>query len=63
MTESHRAWQASAAYLYVLHLDAPGVAWEFLRRNPAYREDWQRVGHDTLDASHWGLSFRGRSCT
>lgn len=53
MTEIHRSWQPSAAYLYVLHLDAPGIAWEFLRRNPQYRNAWQGADQDT----HWGLSF------
>ncbi len=27
-------WYPTAAYLYVLHLDGPQLAWEFLRRNP-----------------------------
>lgn len=53
MTEIHRSWQPSAAYLYVLHLDAPSTAWEFLRRNPRYREHWKGSDED----SDWGLSF------
>ena len=51
------AWQPTAAYLYVLHLDAPRIAWEYLRRNRDYRQDWQRTGTDAGDALHWGLSF------
>ena len=35
-------WHPSAAYLYVLHLDGPALAWEYLRRNPEYRRLWQR---------------------
>ena len=35
-------WHPSAAYLYVLHLDGPALAWEYLRRNPEYRRVWQR---------------------
>ena len=27
-------WYPTAAYLYVLHLDDLGTAWEYLRRNP-----------------------------
>jgi hypothetical protein len=50
MTEN-LAWQPSAAYLYVLHLDAAGVAWEYLRRNPDYRNAAAGT------AQHWGLSF------
>lgn len=42
----------TAAYLYVLHLDGPGLAWEYLRRNPDYRKGWRRR---TLDAQPWGL--------
>lgn len=53
MTEIHRSWQPSAAYLYVLHLDAPGTAWEFLRRNLLYREHWHASGEETC----WGLAF------
>jgi hypothetical protein len=35
-------WYPTAAYLYVLHLDGPALAWEYLRRNPDYRRDWLR---------------------
>ncbi len=55
------AWQPSAAYLYVLHLKGPDLAWEFLRRNPRYRDDWTRAVHGTGDVTHWGLSFPSRS--
>ena len=34
----------TAAYLYALSLDAPGRAWEYLRRNAAYQADWRRHG-------------------
>ena len=58
---------------YLQQLDRPGFAWEFLRRNPAYQEDYKRVVRK--DASHasfegrsrdalvwrWGLAFCGRS--
>jgi len=33
------SWLPTAAYLYVLHLDGPGLAWEYLRRHPDYRRD------------------------
>ncbi|MDY7578742.1 DUF2285 domain-containing protein [Herbaspirillum sp. RTI4] len=49
-------WHPSAAYLYVLHLDGPGLAWEYLRRNPEYRRAWQRHRrHPQHDALRWGL--------
>jgi len=34
-------WRASSAYLYILQLDGPALAWEYLRRNPDYRYQWQ----------------------
>ena len=52
-------------------LDRAGFAWEFLRRNPAYRDDYAEIA-DNPDESElspgavgwrWGLSFRLRSGT
>jgi hypothetical protein len=52
---SAEPWYPTAAYLYVLHLDGPARAWEYLRRNPDYRLDWLRR-HRLPDAAHvWGL--------
>ena len=48
------SWYPTAAYLYVLHLDGPTLAWEYLRRHPDYRRDWSRCRHDDASA-HWGL--------
>lgn len=49
-------WHASAAYLYVLHLDGPALAWEYLRRNPEYRHAWQYQRHcPPHEAQRWGL--------
>ncbi|WP_414442142.1 DUF7011 domain-containing protein [Burkholderia sp. 22PA0106] len=48
------AWYPTAAYLYVLHLDGPALAWEYLRRHPDYRRDW--LCRRKLEAAHaWGL--------
>jgi hypothetical protein len=52
-------WHPAAAYLYVLHLDGPALAWEYLRRNPNYRLDWRhhvdgRRSNDEL-VSRWRL--------
>lgn len=46
-------WHASAAYLYVLHLDGPALAWEYLRRHPGYRQAWYTQASET--AQPWGL--------
>ena len=49
-------WHPSAAYLYVLHLDGPALAWEYLRRNPEYRRVWQRHRRRPQHEAHrWGL--------
>jgi hypothetical protein len=41
---SGRDWRRTpAAYRYVTRLDAAGLAWEFLRRNAAFRSDFEWV--------------------
>ncbi len=37
MDSDANRWCVSASYLYTLHLDHASLAWEYLRRNPAYR--------------------------
>ena len=48
-------WLPSAAYLYVLHLDGPALAWEYLWRNPDYRRDWLLRRRPPDSAQRWGL--------
>ena len=48
-------WHPSAAYLYVLHLDGPALAWEYLRRDPDYLRDWLRRHRHPEVAQRWGL--------
>lgn len=48
-------WHPTAAYLYVLHLDGPALAWEYLRRHPDYRQDWQKRRHVPQASRRWGL--------
>lgn len=48
-------WRPGAAYLYVLHLDGPALAWEYLRRHPDYRRDWLCRRCDPEAAQAWGL--------
>ncbi|MBS0502038.1 MAG: DUF2285 domain-containing protein [Proteobacteria bacterium] len=48
-------WYPTAAYLYVLHLDALALAWEYLRRHSDYRLDWLRCRRRSDAAQCWGL--------
>lgn len=48
-------WRPPAAYIYILHLDRPALAWEYLRRNPAYQADWSGRGRRGDVAERWGL--------
>jgi hypothetical protein len=62
-------WRSPAAYENLRSLDAPGFAWEFLSRNPAFERDCKRLEHaddqDPLSAGElddfarrWGMRFR-----
>ena len=48
-------WYPTAAYLYILGLDALALAWEYLRRHPEYRLDWLRRARRPDAAHRWGL--------
>jgi len=52
---STEPWYPTAAYLYVLHLDGPALAWEYLRRHPDYRLDWLRRRRRPDAGERWGL--------
>ncbi|WP_432430896.1 transcriptional regulator domain-containing protein [Mesorhizobium loti] len=60
-------WRNSTAYDYVNELDPEDLAWEFLRRNAEYKQDYvnlERRGEArsaSLFSAKWGLSFRCRS--
>lgn len=60
MSPSVTEWRPTAAYLYLLSLDADGLAWEYLRRNPAYRA--QFLARNRTEGGsfwlRWGLRFR-----
>ena len=52
-------WRNAKAYEGVTSLMPREIAWEFLRRNPAYRVDFkksQRLSGDMTEkiAHHWG---------
>lgn len=63
-------WRSPAAYAYLTGLDAADLAFEFLRRNPDYRADFQEVSRQAAAggeaeasgircAHRWGLAFPG----
>jgi hypothetical protein len=64
-------WRSADAYQELRSLDAPAFAFEFLRRNPDFREDHARLARKArrrqLDAGdadafaeRWGVRFRRR---
>ena len=66
-------WRSQDSVDALLEPDRAGLAWEFLRRNPDYREDFRQTlrrvatGEISEDVAmtefsrRWGLSFRPRS--
>ena len=66
---SRMDWHLPAAYQNLRTLDAPGFAWEFLSRNPAFEHDRKRLEQASEDrplsadelngfARRWGVRFR-----
>jgi hypothetical protein len=53
------AWQSREAFEYSESLDGPLLAWEYLRRNPDYRNAWH--GRDPTEVNtsggDWGLLY------
>ncbi len=58
-------WRSPAAYGHTKHIPAAGFAWEYLRRNDEYRQEFQNIaltgqpGSRELEvfAERWGLRF------
>lgn len=61
-------WRSATAYDYIDELTPSELAWEFLRRNPDYRQSYDELlstGRLTDEAARqfaqqWGLRFRSR---
>ena len=56
-------WRDAGAYAPVLDGGRPALAWELLRRDPAYRAGFAACGSVASDrakvfAAEWGLHFR-----
>lgn len=65
-------WRLQTTERALNRLERQGFAWEFLRRNPDYRSDYDRVRSTPTSRSsaslphrsvalQWGLRFRARS--
>ena len=62
-------WRSASAVETLDRLDRAGFAWEFLRRNPRYRNEYSQIRKGAPTATQvaeavgrrWGLSFRLRS--
>ena len=58
-------WRSSSAYDFIDDIDSPDIAWEWLRRNEKYQNDYRSVVDDTSGdvpatagrINNWGLSF------
>jgi len=68
VTPSAADWRSSAAYEHVDEMSASDLAWEWLRRNEAYDEDFQELSKAKTDSKaltdkmrrRWGLRFPHR---
>ncbi len=63
-------WRSQQTERVLSTLERQGFAWEFLRRNPDYRTDYNRLRIPTTSRAgflpgsvdpHWGLHFPDRS--
>jgi hypothetical protein len=56
------AWDDPAAYATIFERGRAGLAWEVLRRDPAYWEAFVELGGnhaiDNAFVARWGLHFR-----
>jgi Family of unknown function (DUF6499) len=59
------SWRTRPAYDYVERLDVAAFAWEFLRRNPLYRQEYIESADNPVAIAallrRWGLRFRDGS--
>ena len=67
MVQDGEDWRAGSTYDYLDDLTASDLAWEWLRRNQRYGEDYSAIEEGKGDPdtarrrlrSLWGLRFRG----
>ncbi len=63
-------WRSSPSYDFVDDVASPDLAWEWLRRNEDYQQDYRAVARKAPDApavlrfrNRWGLTFPGPART
>ena len=64
MSPDASRWRSAEAYDYLDDLPASDLAWEYLRRNRDYQDDFLAVERRPEAAgriARWGLRFPGRS--
>ena len=69
VTPDASRWRSAASYDHVETLSASHLAWEWLRRNEAYDQDFEALAHSDADPQpladkirrRWGLRFPVRS--
>ena len=58
-------WRSTSEYDYVETLEAPDLAWEWLRRNASYQRDYVKGSAPQRLTQHvrrrWGLRFPDQS--
>lgn len=67
MTPDASGWRSSKGYDHVEQLTASDLAWEWLRRNESYDQDFQILANGKADPNpltdkirqRWGLRFPG----
>lgn len=66
MTPDLSQWRSSPDYSYIDKLVSPDIAWEWLRRNETYQQDYAEADAQSLPLSEalaaslrkrWGLQF------
>lgn len=53
-------WRSPPSYGYIDNLFAPDLAWEWLRRNGGYQQDYARSVYPTADADRLAVMMRER---
>ena len=64
MSPDTSRWRFAEAYDYLDELPAADLAWEYLRRNPQYQDDFAQASLNPPPADwtqRWGLRFPCRS--